>query len=284
MKVAILGMGRMGQSLALRLLETGHEVSIWNRTPGKADDVTDAGGRECKTIEDAVSDCEAALVSLAADDAVHDVVLGNQGVAAHLADAVYVETSTISPAFSAQLAEQVPRFVAMPIVGSPDAVRAGKATYLLGGESAIISVLEPLLADLAVARHVYPVQRLANVAKLTGNALLLTAIIGLAECITIGRAGGLSDQQLSELLVGSPIIGDGVKNRLDAVIDGTGPTWWTVALGVKDARLALELLSDDPGTDLPTTASVRAQYAAAASRGLADSDIAEVIRLYQHES
>jgi 3-hydroxyisobutyrate dehydrogenase len=273
-------MGRMGRALACRLLDTGHEVAVWNRTPGRTGSLIAAGAEDCPTIAGAVKATEVVVSSLSTDDAVCEVALGAGGVVGSLDDQLYVDASTISPELSRQLAEACPQFVAMPVAGSPDAVRQGAATYLVGGSEQQVEQLWPMLESLSDARHVYPRPELANVAKLTGNMLLLSAVTALAESIAMARSGGLSDEELRELLETSAMLAPGVKNRLDAVLSGDDAGWWTNELGEKDADLAVRVAAADSGARLPVLTAVRERYAAAIDLGLADSDIATVARLY----
>jgi 3-hydroxyisobutyrate dehydrogenase-like beta-hydroxyacid dehydrogenase len=128
MRLAILGMGRMGYALAERLLSGGHEVSVWNRTPHKADELVAKGAREAATPAAAAKETEATFTSLAHDDAVRTVVTGRNGVAAGLGGGVLIDASTVSPQTTAELAEAVGgRLLASPILGSPTAVVSGEA-------------------------------------------------------------------------------------------------------------------------------------------------------------
>jgi 3-hydroxyisobutyrate dehydrogenase len=273
-------MGRMGQALASRLLDTGHDVAVWNRTQGRTGELVAAGAEDCDTIAGAVKAAEVVVCSLSTDDAVREVALGDGGVVGSLDDQLYVDASTISPDLSRELAQACAQFVAMPVAGSPDAVRQGGATYLVGASAEQVKQLSPMLESLSDARHVYPRPPLANVAKLAGNMLLLAAVTALAESITMGRSGGLSDEQLRELLETSAMLGPGVKNRLDAVLSGDDAGWWTNQLGEKDAGLAIQVAASDLGPRLPVMTAVRERYAAAVDFGLDDCDIATVARLY----
>src|SRR5438270_11400995 len=98
MDIAVLGMGRMGQAVARRLLGGGHDVVVWNRSPGRAEKVVAAGGWEAHSIAEAVSGREVVVTSLANDDAVRDVALGDGGIRSAISsDAVYADCSTVPP-------------------------------------------------------------------------------------------------------------------------------------------------------------------------------------------
>jgi 3-hydroxyisobutyrate dehydrogenase-like beta-hydroxyacid dehydrogenase len=196
--------------------------------------------------------------------------------------AVYVDCSTVSPALSAELAEAAgsDRFVALPVLGAPGAVRSGGATYLAGGEEAVVARLEPMLATLSDRVRRYPTPATALAAKLATNLILLSAVTALAEACAVGRAGGLTDDQLRALLAESPMVPPGLHNRFEGVLTGEQEAWWGAALGAKDAGLAAAL-AQSAGVEVPVAEAVRDRYDAAAQAGLADADIATVGRLYR---
>jgi 3-hydroxyisobutyrate dehydrogenase-like beta-hydroxyacid dehydrogenase len=280
MDIAVLGMGRMGRALAGRLLESGHQVAVWNRSKGKADEIVSEGGREADSIADAVNGVDVTITMLANDDAIREVALGElRSVIAHRT--VYVDCSTVSPALSGELAEAFPgRYLAVPVVGSPLAVRAGQAVYLAGGNGDLIDRLAPFLSSLSSTVRRYDTASLALAAKLTNNLLLLSEVIALAEAFTVGRSGGLTDDQLRELLSSSPLLPQGLKNRFEGVLTGSQDPWWTTVLGAKDAGLAIDI-ARAADVDLPQATVVQQLYEKAAAEGLDDADISAVTQLYQ---
>ncbi|MDQ1515749.1 MAG: hypothetical protein QOE80_1579 [Actinomycetota bacterium] len=282
MDIAVLGMGRMGQAVARRLLGGGHDVVVWNRSPGRAGKVVAAGAREAHSIADAVSGREVVLTSLANDDAVREVALGDGGIRHAIGpEAVYADCSTVSPALGTELGKNFPLFVALPILGAPAAVEAGQAVYLAGGDRAVIARLDPMLATLSDRVRRFDTPAKAAGGKLANNLMLLAEIAALAEAIAVARAGGLSDDEIRELLGQSPVLPPGVKNRFEGVLTGEQDPWWSPALGAKDARLALEA-AKAAGIDLPLAQVVEALYreAGAGDRDH-DEDIVAVANRYR---
>jgi len=280
MDIAVLGVGRMGSALAVRLLDGGHRVTVWNRSKGKAADVVSAGAREAASVKDAVRDADVVITMLANDEAVRAVALGELRSSGG-DQTIYVNTSTVSPALNSELAKAFPgRFVAMPVLGSPDAVRAGEATYLAGDDGSAVNRLAPVLASLSSSVHRYHTPSEATAAKLATNLLLLSQITALAESFAVGRSGGLSDDQLRDLLGSSSIVAPGIKNRFEAVLTGPQDGWWTTVLGAKDAGLAIGV-AQAAHVDLPEAEAVKRLYDQAAASGLDHSDIAAVTDLYR---
>jgi 3-hydroxyisobutyrate dehydrogenase-like beta-hydroxyacid dehydrogenase len=283
MDIAVLGLGRMGSALATRLLDGGHRVTVWNRTRGKAGAVVSAGAREAQSVADAVRDVDVVVTMLANDDAVRAVALGD--LRSSISDqAIYVNCSTVSPALNTELAEAfAPRFVAVPVLGSPDDVRTGQAVYLPGGGGSVVDRLTPVLSSLSTAIHRYETASLASTAKLAINLLLLSEITALAESFAVGRCGGLSDDQLRELLGCSSMVAPGIKNRFEAILTGPQDGWWTTVLGAKDAGIAINL-ARSANIELPAAEAVKRLYDEAAASGLGHSDVAAVAELYWRPS
>jgi 3-hydroxyisobutyrate dehydrogenase len=280
MKIAVLGLGRMGQAIAHRLQEGGHDLTVWNRTKGRTDELVTAGATEADSPGDAVAAVDMAITSLANDDAVRELALDADGLIAHMGSRPYVDASTISPDLSGELCTSSSSFVALPILGAPQAVRDGQATYLAGGDADVIDYLQPVLECLGGRLKRYDRPEKASTAKLAVNLMLLAGIAAVAEALTVGRAGELTDDQLTDLLGESPMLAPGMKNRFQALVEGSGPTWWTTVLAAKDARLATEV-AVGRGKELRLAPVVRDLYQAAADGGFDDQDIIAVSNLYR---
>jgi 3-hydroxyisobutyrate dehydrogenase-like beta-hydroxyacid dehydrogenase len=280
MDIAVLGIGRMGSALAGRLLDGGHQVTVWNRSKGKTSQVVSGGAREAASITDAVRDADVVITMLANDEAVRNVALGE--LRHSIGDqAIFANTSTVSPALNSELAEAFPgRFLALLVLGSPDSVRTGQAVYLAGDDGRIADRLAPLMSSLSASIHRYHTPSLATTAKLAINLLLLSQIAALAESFAVGRSGGLSDDQLRELLGSSPMVAPGIKNRFEAVLTGPQDGWWTTVLGAKDAGLAISL-AQAANVELPEAEAVKRLYDQAAASGFDHADIAAVTDLYR---
>jgi 3-hydroxyisobutyrate dehydrogenase len=260
-------------------LDGGHDVSVWNRSKGKADDVVAAGAQEAATVAGAVAGADAVITVLSNDEAVRTVALEELRQAID-ADTVYIDASTVGPGTSTALAGAFDCFIAMPVLGSPGAVTSGQAVLLAGGDDALIDAMAPVLSSLSSKVRRYATPRLALTAKLTNNLMLLCEVVALAESFAVGRAGGLTDDQLRELLEDNPVTPAGVKNRFEAVLAAEGDSWWTTVLGAKDAALALGL-AGEAGVELPLADTVREIHERAADSGLEDADIAAVAQLYR---
>ncbi len=247
MRITILGMGNMGQAFAARAIETGHQTTVWNRTPGRTADLAASGAIEANTFATATAGADVVLVVLADDTAVLDVCLGDDGVMASLEpDAVFANVSTVSPGTARRLAELGPedRVLDAPVMGSPQMIAGGWGRFLIGGPAPAISAIEPLWNDLGSGyTHCGPAGAGATV-KILANSLLITGVASLAEAIATARRQAIPDEFLRTLLADSPLISLASNLRLDSLLDPTHPGWFSSTLARKDLRLAIDLAEE----------------------------------------
>jgi 3-hydroxyisobutyrate dehydrogenase len=181
---------------------------------------------------------------LADDDAVLQVCLGEGGLVDALSPAaVLANVSTVSPDVVHRLAERLPadRFLDAPVMGSPANVADGHCRFLLGGDRDTVSATGPLWDDLgAGSTYCGPVGN-ATTMKLVSNLLLIAGVAAMAEGIATARGLDIPDPLIREILSHSPVVSPASGVRLDSVMDGSHPGWFTPALARKDVRHAVAL-------------------------------------------
>ena len=244
MRISVLGLGNMGRAFATRGIETGHQVTVWNRSPGRAAELVENGAIEAQTPEEAVSGADAVLVVLADDAAVLEVCLGSDGALASLdPSAVFANVSTVSPDTARRLANAGPddRVLDAPVMGSPAMIVGGLGRFLIGGPAPTIAAVDPLWNDLGAGyTHCGSVGAGATM-KVLANFLLITGVASLAETVATARQHGVSDELLKGLLTDGPLLSAASSLRLDSVLDATHPGWFSPTLARKDLRLAIDL-------------------------------------------
>lgn len=205
-QVAFVGLGRMGRGMAARLLDAGHELAVFNRTPDRAAELGAAGARLASSPRDAADGAAVVVVMVSDDDASRSVWLGADGIlAADLAPGSYaVECSTLSYDWVLQLADAVTatgmRYVDCPVTGLPDAAAAGELTLLVGGDeddvAAVRPVLDPLCADLVYFGRVGA----GTAYKLVINLMGAVQIAAAAEGLALAERAGLDLGQVVGVL------------------------------------------------------------------------------------
>lgn len=277
MNIAVLGLGRMGQAIAARLLDAGHRVTVWNRTAGRADDLVAGGAIEANSVSEAVAGAEAVVVSLSGDDAVQQVLLPADEPLTGLAGVV-IDCSTVAPTTSRLEADRYrDRFVACPIAGAPQAVQSGTARLIVAGPAPAIQRANPVLESLSDSRQdAGDDAGTAAIIKLLNNYLLLSGLMMLADAVAVGQASGFSDSDLAGLLKELPVIAPGLKNRIDGLLSDRHDPWFSVELASKDLRLFAEL-ADQAGLRLGALEAAQASYRAAGEHGLGQRDLTAII-------
>jgi 3-hydroxyisobutyrate dehydrogenase-like beta-hydroxyacid dehydrogenase len=245
MDVGFIGLGHMGAGIAANLLRAGHCVTVYNRTPAKAEALVAQGATRASRIADACRG-EAVITMLADDDAVADVVLGEGGVVESLpVGALHVSSSTISISMSERLAtahaKAGQRFVAAPVFGRPDMAAAGRLFIAAAGEPAAVAAAAPLFD--AIGQKTFIVSetpKAANLVKLSGNFLIAAAIEALGEAIALVGKGGVERHQYVDMLT-STLFDAPIYKTYSALIAGGKfePAGFSAPLGAKDIRLAL---------------------------------------------
>jgi 3-hydroxyisobutyrate dehydrogenase-like beta-hydroxyacid dehydrogenase len=247
MRVAFLGLGRMGAAIAGNVLKAGHDLTVWNRSPDKADGLVGQGARWAATPREAVEGREIAITMLADDMALHAVLNGEDGLIAGLAPgALHISMSTIAvataDAVAARHAEAGQAFICAPVFGRPEAAAAAKLSVVAGGDAAQIERARPLLE--AIGHKIFPVgdrPSAASLVKLCGNFTILAAIEAMGEALALAQKGGVPKALLLEVLTGALFDTPVYRNYGAALVkDVFEPAGFAAPLGLKDMRLVGE--------------------------------------------
>ncbi len=260
-------------------------MAVWNRTPGRAAEVTGAGAAEASSPAEAARGAEAVLMSLADDRAVLDVMEGLTGLDADPDGPIVVDMSTVSPETSRRLRDMVPgrRFLAAPIIGAPQTVFASMASSLVGGDRRLLDRLEPVWSRVfSVHWYCGEDPGSATAFKLLNNFLLMSGVAAVAEVVATAEAAALDMKLLREVLYQWPTIPPAILNRVDDVIAGEHKGWFPTRLGAKDVRLLNEL-AESNGLSLPIARVVERRYEQAGERGWTEADIAAVVEVVRAE-
>ena len=214
MQVGFIGLGSMGSGMAANLLKAGHTLTVYNRTPAKAEALVAEGARLVKTPREAARG-DVVITMLADDAAVESVAFGPDGVLAGLKTlSIHISMSTISVALAERLASAHQaarqRFVAAPVFGRPEAAAAGKLFTVAAGEPKTVQACQPLFK--ALGQHTFVIANeppKANLVKLSGNFLIAAVIETLGEAFALVSKAGIDRARyldiLTNTLFGAPV-------------------------------------------------------------------------------
>jgi 3-hydroxyisobutyrate dehydrogenase-like beta-hydroxyacid dehydrogenase len=280
-RVAVLGTGRMGAAMARRLQGAGFELTLYNRTRSRAEEVAGPiGATVAGSPGEAADGADAVISSLADATAVTGVLEGPDGAIAGLApDAVLLETSTVEPAVVRSLApavqERGAHLLDAPVSGSVPAVDAGELMVMVGGEAGALErarpVLEPLSARII---HVGALGTGATV-KLAVNGVVHALNVALSEALVLAERAGIAREVMYEVLASSAAAAPFVHYKRAAFErPEETPVAFRLALVEKDLDL-LTTLAEDLGAPMGQALATR-RIAAAAAAELGDHDMAAV--------
>jgi 3-hydroxyisobutyrate dehydrogenase-like beta-hydroxyacid dehydrogenase len=285
MKIAFIGLGRMGEPMARNLLKTGFEVCVYNRTVAKAVALQADGAAVAATPALAARGAQAAVTMLSDDAALEAAVLGPSGLLAGLAEeGIHVSMSTVSPALTERLdglhrdAGRI--FVAAPVFGRPDAAAAAKLFIVAAGPAQARSQADAIFGALG-QRTFWTGEKpaLANVVKLAGNSLLAAMIQSFGEAFALSRKWGVSSEVLLDILTNTLFTSPAQKNYAGIIAhERFTPAGFSLKLGLKDVRLALDA-AQAAGVPMPAARLIEDRFAAAVERGFADLDWSALAKL-----
>jgi len=245
MKVGLIGLGNMGAGMAANLLKAGHEVTVYNRTAGKAQALVAQGARQAAKVADACRG-EAVITMLADDSAVESVVFGQGGIGSSLGKgAIHISSSTISVALSERMAAahatNGQRFVSAPVFGRPEAAAAAMLFVAVAGAPDAIDECMPLFNAIGQKTFRFGEKPSdANLVKLSGNFLISSVIEALGEAIALVGKAGLDQHQYVDFLTSTLFNAPVYKTYGGLIADRKfAPAGFAAPLGFKDNRLVL---------------------------------------------
>ena len=289
MRVAVLGLGRMGAPIAERLLQAGHELAVWNRSPAAADDLVGRGAARLTAPDAAWERSELVITMLADDAAVRAVVLGQHGLLASREPrgGTLIDMSTISPRASAEVAAaaaagQVP-YLRAPVSGNPSVVVAGNLSIIVSGPAGEYERLRSTLHDIGPNLFHVGEGEQARIVKLALNLMIGGTTQLLAEALVLAESNGLERAQMLEVIAGSAIASPYVNYKRDALLSGDYSSTFTARLLHKDLGLALAV-GHESSVPLAFTALLQQLVEACIAQGLGDLDLAVLVPRLEREA
>jgi len=277
-ELGYVGLGVMGRSIVRRLLDAGHDVTVWNRTHDKAEPLLAAGARWADSPREAAEAGEIVFTMVTNTAAVKAVTEGADGILAGLRPGtIYVDMSTASPANTRELAERVAaagaQMLDSPVSGTSLTVDQGKASLMVGGEEATFERARPVLEAIGPrVIHVGP-SGSAVTMKIAVNLSLAVQMLAFSEGVLLAEKTGIPREKAVEVMLASVIASPMVAYRGPLVLGHREEVWFDCHMMQKDLNLALEL-GRRLEVPLPTTAVTNELLTAANGMGIGERDFA----------
>lgn len=282
LKFGFIGLGLMGQRIVKNLINSGHQVTIWNRTPNKCKDFVNAGATKVTTPADVVSSSDITFSCLSDPAAVKEIVFGNCGVLSEIKTGrSYVELTTMDPEVSNDISEAIiargGRYLEASMIGNgKQQAEDGNLILVLAGDKSLFDDCKSTFQ--AISSHAFYLG--GNIGDASKMGLIISMLAGnligaLSESMALADRAGLSNKDLLEILSLSPLSCPTLLSKAKAMIEGSFPTEMPLTHMQKDLRLALKL-AEEYEHPLPVTASTNEVFKHAKHLGYSDHDVAAV--------
>jgi 3-hydroxyisobutyrate dehydrogenase-like beta-hydroxyacid dehydrogenase len=276
--LGFVGLGVMGSRMVKRLLDAGHSVTGYNRTRAKAQWLLDTGMKWAETPRGVAESSEVVFSMVSDTAALQAITAGTHGIVAGLAAGkIYIDMSTVSPAASRDIAQQVAakgaQMLDAPVSGSVITLEEGKLSFMVGGDRVAFEPALPILEAIGPKVTYVGGNGLAVSMKIATNLSLAVQMLAFSEGVLLAEKSGITRETAVEVLLNSVIASPMVKYRGPFVLNMPEEAWFDVDMMQKDLLLALEmgLKLDVP---LPTTAIANQMLTSARAAGLAEKDFA----------
>ncbi len=276
--LGFIGLGNMGEPIAVNLMQAGYSVRVYNRTASKTAQLVQKGASLASTSADVATPGGIVFTMLSDDAAVESVCLPAGSFVERLGPGgIHVSLSTISPAAARRLAEHHKKYqveyVASPIFGRPPAVAARTAWLCTSGSVAAKSRVKPLLEATSQAIFDFGDDPGgANVVKLCGNFLIASAMESLAEVFALARKNGVDPNSVADFL-GKTLFACPIYQTYGKLINARQyePAGFRLVLGLKDINLALQTAASS-AVPMPVASLLRDRWLTGVAKGRGDMD------------
>jgi 3-hydroxyisobutyrate dehydrogenase len=275
-------MGTMGAAMAANVARAGFRLTVWNRTPGRAQLPLSLGATEVATPRELATASDVIVVCVSDSPDVEQVLFGADGVAeGAVSGSLVIDCSTISPGVTRDLAERLARqgvaMVDAPVSGGSEGAQKGTLTIMVGGDATDVERARPVLASMGTAITHMGAIGAGQATKAVNQVILCGSYLGVAEGMVLAIKAGLDPEQVVTALSGGAARSWVLENRSGRMIADDYPLGFRIALHLKDLGIALDL-ARDVGASLPVAALASQIEAGLVAKGHGDDDNSALAR------
>ena len=285
LKVGFIGLGIMGVPMARNIVTADFDLLVFNRTAEKTKPLADAGAKVAASPKAVAESVDVVILMLSDPPAIEDVLQGTEGLLAGMRDGqVLVNMSTVSPAYSLQLADTLAAqsviAVDAPVSGSRKPAEEGALVILAGGSEDKIAELEPLFLTMGKKVVYCGEAGKGSAMKMAVNLLLGTVTAGLCEAVNLGQKCGLDTETILNTILAGPMGCGLYELKKPMLINDSYATQFPLKHMTKDLRFALQT-ADEKGATAPIGNAIFQIYRQSMGHGLGDQDFAAVKKIIE---
>lgn len=284
--VGFVGVGRMGGPMAVRLLDAGYRLSVYDLSEEATRPLVARGAQLAASPAEVASMADIVLISLPTPDVVRQVVLGsNGGIINGSSVRLVIDLSTTGPGVAAEVAARLAEnrigWVDAPVSGGVTGAKAGTLAIMVSCPTPTLQKVEPVLKVFGRPFHAGEKPGLAQTAKLANNLLAATALVATSEVMAMGVKAGLDARVLIDIINASSGRNSATQDKFPrAILPGTFDFGFTTGLSYKDVRLCVDE-AEAMGVPMVVGAAVRQMLAVTKARFGADSDFTYIAKVLE---
>lgn len=286
--VSLIGLGLMGRPMGLNLLKAGFPLTVWNRTPSRAEALVAAGAKPASTPREAAAAADVLITIVSDPQALEEVLWGHEGrndgaLAGLKTGSLYIDSSTISPSLARRVASVCigagVRFLDAPVTGGTWGAEKGELVFMVGGDPETLKAAELVLSVVGKKWFHLGPNGAGQTIKLAMNSLLAVEVQAFAEALALVTRAGLPGEKLVEVMQASMARAGVLDVKAPMLLKGEYAPSFPLRLMHKDLSLALDL-ANQLGVPLPATASSRETYSYVKGSFREDLDYAAVMKFW----
>lgn len=283
--IGFIGLGVMGAPMAANLLRKGYSVTVYNRTPGKAEELVRLGAETADSPLETARSSDVVITMISNDQAVEEVYYGEQGILSGLQPGTTViDSSTVSPSLSRRLAADIQAkfsyFLDAPVTGSKPAAIDGTLLFMVGGDPKVVEENREII--LAMGKEIIYTGPSGNgtTAKLAHNTIVGINAAGLIEGMAIAAKGGIDASAFLRIVQSGGAASKQADLKGRKIIDHDFSVQFSLALMLKDLKLS-SVLTDGMGVSTPMLETAKSLFQIGQSAGHGESDLAALAQVYE---
>ena len=283
-KIGLIGLGIMGKPMAKNMLKAGYDLTVSDLNPASVAEVVAAGAKSATNAEIGET-CDVVLTMVPNSPQVKAVMLGDDGVAAHMKPgAVFIDMSSINPVASkeiaAELAKQGVEMLDAPVSGGEPKAIDGTLSFMVGGKQEVFDLCKPLLETMGASVVRCGEVGAGNTTKLANQIIVACNIQALSEAMTLAKMAGVDPELVFQAIKGG-LAGSTVMNaKAPMMLSGDDKPGFKIDLHIKDLNNALDC-AHTVGSPLPMTAAVQEIFQWLHNNGCGQDDHSSIIKYYK---